>query len=80
MQEYIKLFDTPQDGNNYKIKDIPFFCYVNETEQSLVCNQNNKKLKNINNELVINDLKMGCEFIDNGKTYQLICELKELSE
>lgn len=30
---------------------------------------------------VINDLKMGYEFvIDNGKTYQLICELKELSE
>ena len=67
MQEYIKLFDTPQDGDNYKIKDIPFFCYVNETEQSLVCNQNNKKLKNINNELVINDLKMfPYNFIDLG--------------
>ena len=66
MQEYIKLFDTPQDANNYKIKDIPFFCYVNETEQSLVCNQNNKKLKNIDNELVINDLMFPYNFIDLG--------------
>ena len=66
MQEYIKLFDTPQDADNYKIKDIPFFCYVNETEQSLVCNQNNKKLKNIDNELVINDLMFPYNFIDLG--------------
>ena len=29
---------------------------------------------------VIDDLKMGCDFSDNGKTCQLICELKELSE
>ena len=53
MKDYIKLFDTPQDGNNYKIKDIPFFCYVNETGQDLVCNQEHKYLYNINNELVI---------------------------
>ena len=67
MQEYIKLFDTPQDADNYKIKDIPFFCYVNETEQSLVCNQEHKYLYNINNELVINDPKMPpCNFIDLG--------------
>ena len=44
------------------------------------CQRQAEAIENDVDGYVINDLKMGCEFIDNGKTYQLICELKELSE
>ena len=44
------------------------------------CQRQAEAIENDVDGYVINDLKMGCEFINNGKTYQLICELKELSE
>ena len=44
------------------------------------CQRQAEAIENDVDCYVINDLKMGCEFSDNGKTYQLICELKELSE
>lgn len=44
------------------------------------CQRQAEAIENDVDGYVINDSKMGCEFINNGKTYQLICELKELSE
>ena len=44
------------------------------------CQRQSEAIENDVDGYVVNDFKMGCEFIDNGKTYQLICELKELSE
>ena len=44
------------------------------------CHRQAEAIENDVDGYVINDSKMGCEFINNGKTYQLICELKELSE
>ena len=44
------------------------------------CQRQAEAIENDVDGYVINNLKIGCDFSDNGKTYQLICELKELSE
>ena len=44
------------------------------------CQRHAETIENDVDSYVINDFKIGCEFINNGKTYQLICELKGLSE
>ncbi len=45
------------------------------------CQRQAEAIENDIEGYVINDSKMGYEMvINNGKTYQLICELKELSE
>ena len=47
---------------------------------SRTCQRQAEAIENDIDGYVIDDLKIGCDFSDNGKTYQLICELKELSE
>ena len=66
MQEYIKLFDTPQDGDGYLIKDVPFICYVDETEQMFNCwnEYQNMRLKNTNGWLEI--VEPTILFLNNG--------------
>ena len=53
MKEYIKLFQTPTSGDGYKINDIPFTSTVKSTSQNLVCNLENKRLKKVENWLII---------------------------
>lgn len=43
------------------------------------CQRQAEAIENVDG-YIIDDLKIGCKFSDNGKTYLLICELKELSE
>ena len=56
MKHYIQIFETPSAGDNYKIKDIPFMCSVESTGQNLVCNEEDKRLINVNGILVIDDI------------------------
>lgn len=50
-KEYIKLFDTPEDGDGYEIIDIPFSALVKSTGQEFVYNEEDGKLVNDNGVL-----------------------------
>lgn len=45
MKEYIKYFPTLNSANDYKIKDVPFVCGVEEVEQPIMTEEPAKKIQ-----------------------------------